>query len=355
MVFIIGSGSPEFKEDVDAIGGILNGFGLEGYFALLSEEEKGLDAFCDKICSKIIESQFCVVMLNDPVVDRNVEEILDRFEKVRAPSANVYYEFGMAVALRKSIIPVVRSGFRLPFDVQHLDAIHYDGVNDLTKKLRSSIRATLKKKTKEVAPANIELVKLVYGPLYNGIDRFLSRRDKFATFSPSEYSRILTQHKYVLDTIDATILKDVMSFHGKLEEFNSSIKAAERIINQIVVEEISDFLKIPAHGSLSISIGLETDTGHISPTLGQILLRKTTPELYLQATGAFGTIKRITYTLRTPEHTEKEIDPNLFGLFYRKCRDKVESNSNIQQMRALQTALEYEGKALKEKLKQFCR
>jgi hypothetical protein len=65
IVFIIGSGSSEFKEDVDAIKKTLDGFGLAGYFALLSDEEKGLDAFCDKICSKIRVSQFCVVMLND--------------------------------------------------------------------------------------------------------------------------------------------------------------------------------------------------------------------------------------------------------------------------------------------------
>jgi hypothetical protein len=53
LIFIIGSGSPEFSKEIDTIKEILKNFGFEGYFALLSEEEKGLDAFCDKICSKI--------------------------------------------------------------------------------------------------------------------------------------------------------------------------------------------------------------------------------------------------------------------------------------------------------------
>ena len=66
-VFIIGSGSAEFKPEIEAIIDILNGFGFPHSFALLNEREKGLDAFCDKICSKIKEAQFCIVLLNDPL------------------------------------------------------------------------------------------------------------------------------------------------------------------------------------------------------------------------------------------------------------------------------------------------
>lgn len=354
-VFIISSGSPEFKDDVDAIVGTLEGFGLKGYFALLSEEEKGLDAFCDKIRSKIIESQFCVVALNDPVVDKRIEGTIDKFVKVRVPSANVYYEFGMAVALGKNIIPIIHSGFRLPFDVQHLDAIEYDDINDLKRKLKSSVLATLKKKTKEPAPANTQLVRLVYGPLYNEIDHFLSRRDKFAQFAPNQYNTILVQSKYLLDTIDVDLHKEIASFYRDLEEFNNIMIEAEGIVRQIVIKEISDFEGVRLSSLRTISVGLETETGQILPTLDQILMRKTTPELYLQAIGGSGTVKRITYKLRMPDHSEREIDSNLFGFLYRKCMEKVENDPRIARMRELEAGLELKGKEVKGKLKPFFR
>jgi hypothetical protein len=358
MVFIIGSGSSEFKEDVEEIVRTLGGFGLEGYFALLSEEEKGLDAFCDKICSKIIEAQFCVVMRghdNDPVQVKRIEGTADRYEKVRVPSANVYYEFGLAVALGKNFIPVIKGGFKPPFDVQHLDAVYYESAEDLPQRLKSPIVATLKKKGKQAAPVNEELVKSVYGPLYDETAIFLSRRDKFSRFEPNQYYTTLVQNRYLLDTIDSDLLKDIASFYGTLEEFNNAVTAADGIIRQIVIEEISDLSGMQASDLLSISVGLQTDTAHILPTLDQILMRKTTPELYLQTTGTSGTIKKITYKLRMPDHSDKEIDSDLFGLLHRKCERKVESNPRIARMRELEADLELKGKELQAKLKQYFR
>ena len=186
QVFIIGSGSDEFKDDTDATIEVLDGFGFSGYFALLSDNSKGLDAFCDKICSKIQESLFCIVMLNDQTSAKCAE--------LRVPSANVYYEFGMAVALGKQVIPIIRKGLRLPFDVQHLDAIVYDNLDDLKHRLKKTIVATIKKAPKKriAASGNQEMVKLIYGPLYNEVDRFLSRTDVFTTYNRSEYATILT-------------------------------------------------------------------------------------------------------------------------------------------------------------------
>jgi hypothetical protein len=126
LVFIIGSGSRQFKEDVAAIIETLHKLDFQGEFALLNEKAKGLDAFCDNICSKIRGAPFCIALLNDPVISKRVEGKKRELKLVRVPSANVYYEFGMAVALEKNVIPVIRKGFKLPFDVQHLDAIVYD-------------------------------------------------------------------------------------------------------------------------------------------------------------------------------------------------------------------------------------
>lgn len=356
MVFIIGSGSPEFKEDIESIVKTLDGFGLKGYFALLSEEEKGLDAFCDKICSKIIESQFCVVMLNDPVQIRRIEGTADKYEKVRVPSANVYYEFGMAVTLGKNFIPVIKGGFKPPFDVQHLDTVYYKDANDLQQRLKGSILATLKKEGKlRAPPASTELIKSVYGPLYNEVANFLSRRDKFSRFESLQHNTILVQYKYLLDTINVKLHNDIASFYSELKEFNQLVTAAEGIIRQIVIEEISDFSGMQASNLLSISVGLQTDTAHILPTLDQILMRKTTPELYLLTTGTSGTIKKITYKLRLQDHSEKEIDSDLFRLLHRKCERKVESNPRIARMRELEADLGNKGKELQAKLKQYFR
>ena len=149
LVFIIGSGSSEFKEDLEVVKEVLKGFGFKGYFALLSEEEKGLDAFCDKICSKILDSLFCVVMLNDPISLEYIDKASKEEKTFRAPRANVYYEFGMAIALRKRVIPIMRKHVKLPFNVQHLDAIPYESLDDLKEKLTTAARETLVKASRE--------------------------------------------------------------------------------------------------------------------------------------------------------------------------------------------------------------
>ena len=121
-VFIIGSSSSEFKEEINIIKEVLDGFSLIGYFALLSEKEKGQDAFCDKICSKIKTSHFCIALLNDPLVLKKIEGEGKNKKRVRVPSANVYYEFGIAMGLEKPVIPIIRYDLELPFDIQHLDS-----------------------------------------------------------------------------------------------------------------------------------------------------------------------------------------------------------------------------------------
>jgi hypothetical protein len=153
LVFIIGSGDSEFEDDLKAIKEVLEEFGLKGNFALLNSEEKGFDAFCNKICSKILSSIFCVVMLNDPIDKFTKEE-----KQHRAPRANVYYEFGIAVGLKKRVLPVMRKGMDLPFDVQHIDVDIYASLEDLKEKLRASVKSTLLKPVKEITKEpNLEL------------------------------------------------------------------------------------------------------------------------------------------------------------------------------------------------------
>jgi predicted nucleotide-binding protein len=356
IVFVIGSGSSEFRQDIVTIMNCLNQFGLEGYFALLSEMEKGLDAFCDKICSKIKEAQFCIAMLNDPVDSRHAEEAEHPSKAFRLPSPNVYYEFGMAVALGKKVIPVIRKDFDLPFDVQHLDAISYESIPDLKGKLEKSIRATLKKEKEEVEPKNSELVKYVYGPLYNEIDRFVSRKDRFTSFQISEYATILNQHKYLFDTVGAELHKEITSFYRSLEDFNQSVTTANRVISTIIAEQIPSLSQLGSIGRpLSLSITLETETSTIAPQLDQLLIRKATPELFLQATSTPGAIKKVTYKLMTTEYKETEINPRDAELFMQDCMEKVENNSKIVHMREQETSVNATGKHLRDRFRRFFR
>lgn len=71
-------------------------------------------AYCAKICSKIITSQFCVALLNN--TDVNGTEI---------PSANVHMEYGLMLGFNKYVIPFQRASQKLPFNVAGLDTIKY--------------------------------------------------------------------------------------------------------------------------------------------------------------------------------------------------------------------------------------
>lgn len=72
-------------------------------------------AFCAKICSKIITSQFCITLLNN-----------DEKDGVEIPNANVNMEYGLMLGFNKYVIPFQRKSQKLPFNVAGLDTIKYD-------------------------------------------------------------------------------------------------------------------------------------------------------------------------------------------------------------------------------------
>lgn len=74
----------------------------------------GQNAFCTKICSKIITAQFCVVLLNN-------EEHAGR----EVPNANVNMEYGLMLGFNKYVIPFQRAQQKLPFNVAGLDTVKY--------------------------------------------------------------------------------------------------------------------------------------------------------------------------------------------------------------------------------------
>jgi hypothetical protein len=74
----------------------------------------GQNAFCTKICSQVIISRFCIVLLND-----------DKVGEITKPNANVYMEYGMMLGFNKLILPFQREGQNLSFNVSGLDTIKY--------------------------------------------------------------------------------------------------------------------------------------------------------------------------------------------------------------------------------------
>jgi len=72
------------------------------------------NAFCAKICSKIITSQFCIVLLNNDIKD-----------DIEMPNANVNMEYGLMLGFNKYVIPYQKESQKLPFNIAGLDTIKY--------------------------------------------------------------------------------------------------------------------------------------------------------------------------------------------------------------------------------------
>ena len=100
----------------------------------VKERAYGKDIFCTKICGKIIESKFCMVILDDAIKDR-----------VNIPNPNVYFEYGMMTALKKYIIPLQKEELNLAFNIRSHDTIKYNSSNlvgELDRAIRDAILFT---------------------------------------------------------------------------------------------------------------------------------------------------------------------------------------------------------------------
>jgi len=97
-------------------------------------------AFCAKICSKIITSQFCIVLLNNDEI--NGKEI---------PNANVNMEYGLMLGFNKYVIPFQKAKQRLPFNVAGLDTIKYTN-QDLEQRAKIAIDQAIITTQQEYAP-----------------------------------------------------------------------------------------------------------------------------------------------------------------------------------------------------------
>jgi len=111
----------------------LSKLGIEAVIAV-RERAYGQDIFCTKICGKIIESQFCLVILDDQIT-----------KVTNIPNPNVYYEYGLMTSLGKHIIPLQKEDLTLAFNIQSHDTIKYNNSNmaaELDRAFRDAVRIT---------------------------------------------------------------------------------------------------------------------------------------------------------------------------------------------------------------------
>jgi hypothetical protein len=128
------------------------------------------NAFCAKICSKIIVSQFCIVLINN--------EIKGNME---VPNANVNMEYGLMLGFNKHVIPFQKAEQSLPFNVAGLDTIKYTNSNFETLAKESIDQAISITRQEDIAPIEIDQVigtyllmrKFILLPLDNEGDKMI--------------------------------------------------------------------------------------------------------------------------------------------------------------------------------------
>lgn len=117
--------------------------GIEAIIAV-KERAYGQDIFCTKICGKIIESKFCLIILDD-IVD----------EGKNIPNPNVYYEYGLMTGLEKHVIPLQKEDLKLAFNIQSHDTIKYTPKNigtELDRAIKDAIKFSEGKDKDEKGP-----------------------------------------------------------------------------------------------------------------------------------------------------------------------------------------------------------
>jgi hypothetical protein len=113
----IGYGFNQSSLEMEILRSILTEKGIEALDAG-TEIKPGQNAFCLKICSKILTSQFCIILANNDIKKR--KEI---------PNANVNMEYGLMLGFNKYVIPFQREEQQLPFNIAALDTIKYNNRN----------------------------------------------------------------------------------------------------------------------------------------------------------------------------------------------------------------------------------
>lgn len=131
--FIACPSDKEYSLELNIMTNIIETNGYECHIALQKTDPANF-VFCTKICSKIIQSQFCIVLL-DNSFNEDGKEI---------PNPNVHLEYGMMLCQNKYIIPLQEENRKLPFNISELDTIKYTKSN-FPKKVNEAVENAIKK------------------------------------------------------------------------------------------------------------------------------------------------------------------------------------------------------------------
>ena len=124
--FIIASNDPSRIDILNIIKKTVKEFDLEPKFAIELEENNNLSAFCDSICAYIRGSRINIVDLTAPLRQRG-----DKNSIYEEPSVNVYWEYGYAAGLKKTIILICeeKQADSIPFNILDKQILYYQEDN----------------------------------------------------------------------------------------------------------------------------------------------------------------------------------------------------------------------------------
>jgi len=215
----------------------------------------GQNAFCSKICSKIITSQFCIVIINSDQVDG--KEI---------PNANVNMEYGLMLGFNKLVIPFQKATQKLPFNVAGLDTIKYVS-QDFERKATDAIERAIQLTTQvDRIPIDINQMldlflmnnNMLVTPINNDGDRSVYQMgaplgfNLLNDFSATNYMYLGNFTRYRAEVIVWRIEK----LQEILRERSNSIPY--RVQNGIITEQQAELLK-DVFSNLRIIIAVTSD------------------------------------------------------------------------------------------------
>ena len=120
QAFIAIPNDDDYKLELQILQGLLEEKRYNSYVAL-EQITPGQMAFCGKICAQIIQSQFCIAILNPSRHQTS--------KSVKIPNPNVHMEYGLMLGFHKYVLPFQHGSETLPFNVSPLDTIKYTNAN----------------------------------------------------------------------------------------------------------------------------------------------------------------------------------------------------------------------------------
>ena len=141
MCFVACPSDEKYTLKIEVIKTLVESKQYECHVAL-RKIDPGNFAFCTKICSKIIQSQFCIVLL-DPSISEEDNE-------TEHPNPNVHLEYGMMMSQNKYFIPLQDEKYSLPFNISPLDTIRYTESN-----FKQKVKGAVDKAIKEISERKV--------------------------------------------------------------------------------------------------------------------------------------------------------------------------------------------------------